>query len=143
MVGVFLVILLIGLFIIARGASAPLPSRTVVDLTALTFDVADTDALRRQGLSGRASLAPFDGMRFVFGASGIYPFWMKDMTFPIDIVWLDNGIVVDVVTLPPPSNGAIPVTHIPTHAADEVLEFPAGRAAAMDLRPGTRVILPR
>ena len=41
-----------------------------------------------KGLSGRDNLADDEGMFFVFEKSDIYPFWMKDMKFAIDIIWI-------------------------------------------------------
>ena len=63
---------------------------------ALRVEVADTDAKRTLGLSGRESLKE-GGMLFVFDTPGNYGFWMKDMRFPIDIIWLDESYhVVDI-----------------------------------------------
>lgn len=43
-----------------------------------------------KGLSGKNSLAPQSGMLFDFGKLGNWKIWMKDMKFPIDILWLDD-----------------------------------------------------
>ncbi len=53
--------------------------------------VANTDAERMQGLSGKDDLAENEGMLFVFDNEGYYGFWMKDMNFPIDMAWLDKN----------------------------------------------------
>ena len=53
-----------------------------------------TDTKREQGLSARVVLAENNGMLFIFDRSGVYPFWMKDMNFPIDIIWLDENLKV-------------------------------------------------
>ena len=92
---------------VARGIPTYGQSK-VVDLTSLRLEVADTDASRTLGLSGRDSLDSGAGMLFTFDAPGIYPFWMKDMKFPLDMVWIDSGKVVDVVTLRPPVPGGPP-----------------------------------
>jgi uncharacterized membrane protein (UPF0127 family) len=116
---------------------------TTVDLTNLRLEIADTDASRRQGLSGRKNLALNEGMLFVFDDSSIQPFWMKDMFFSLDIIWINQGKVVEVATLKAPSHGAaIPPTHVPTHKADRVLELNAGQASALGLKPEVFVILP-
>lgn len=52
-------------------------------------EIADTEAKREQGLSGRASLPPGEGMLFEFAADTKPAFWMKEMNFPLDIAWLD------------------------------------------------------
>lgn len=54
--------------------------------------VANTDALREQGLSNTPSLAPGKGMLFEFEEAGQYGFWMKDMNYPIDIIWIDENL---------------------------------------------------
>ncbi|MDP2651407.1 MAG: DUF192 domain-containing protein, partial [bacterium] len=35
-----------------------------------------------------------EGMLFVFNTPGIYPFWMKEMNFDIDIIWISEERVV-------------------------------------------------
>jgi len=59
--------------------------------TILKVDVAYTREQHAKGLSGRESLSPDSGMLFVFNNSGQYLFWMKDMNFPIDIIWVDEN----------------------------------------------------
>ncbi len=56
--------------------------------------LADTAALRQQGLSDTASLPAGAGMLFVFSAPAVQGFWMKDMQYPLDIVWIDNTMTV-------------------------------------------------
>ncbi len=64
--------------------------------TPLRVMVASTTADLQHGLSDRAALSPTEGMLFVFDKDDYQGIWMKDMNFPIDIVWLDkNGIIVD------------------------------------------------
>jgi uncharacterized membrane protein (UPF0127 family) len=53
--------------------------------------VADTEEKRKKGLSGISALSEDEGMIFVFPESGYYSFWMKDMLFPIDIIWIDEN----------------------------------------------------
>ncbi len=52
--------------------------------------VADSPIERARGLSGTASLSNGEGMLFVFEKLGIYGFWMKDMNYPIDIIWINE-----------------------------------------------------
>lgn len=116
---------------------------SVVDLTGMRLEIADDDAERLQGLSGRESLDDDAGMLFVFEGEGIYPFWMKDMRFPLDMVWIDGDRVVDIATLPPPDPGApVPARHIPFTKADRVLEINAGEAERLGLMVGSQVLLP-
>ncbi len=50
----------------------------------------ETKKDRSKGLSGRVSLSKDKGLLFVFEQVGMHGFWMKDMNFPISIVWLDD-----------------------------------------------------
>jgi uncharacterized membrane protein (UPF0127 family) len=43
------------------------------------------------GLSGRPCILPDQAMLFAFKQPGQYPFWMKGMKFPIDIIWISPG----------------------------------------------------
>lgn len=68
-------------------------------IVALTIDrntfwtlIADTPEEQRRGLSGRPSLEQNQGMLFLFDRSLIRNFWMKDMLFPIDIIWIDENM---------------------------------------------------
>jgi len=55
--------------------------------------------MRQKGLSGRESLSPKSGMLFVFDSSSEKNcFWMKDMKFAIDMVWIDDQKNVVTVT---------------------------------------------
>lgn len=62
--------------------------------TGYMTQVAKTTEARAKGLSERESLCRECAMVFVFDAPGQYGFWMKDMRFPLDILWVRNGKVV-------------------------------------------------
>ncbi len=57
----------------------------------IKVELAETPAERAQGLSGRKNLAGDTGLLFIFEKPGHYPFWMKDMNFPIDIIWISRN----------------------------------------------------
>ena len=56
----------------------------------ISLIVSDSAESRTRGLSGMASLGEDHAMLFVFEEPDRYGIWMKDMKFPIDIVWLDE-----------------------------------------------------
>lgn len=97
--------------------------------------VADTPAAREQGLSGRTGLAQDEGMLFVFPADGVYAFWMKDMLFSVDILWLNaSGTVVYIAAGASPDT--YPTAFRPNTAARYVLELPAGWAKEHNVQIG-------
>lgn len=57
-------------------------------IEAILADEADE---RKEGLSDRDGLPISQGMLFVFDKSDTYAIWMKDMKFPIDIIWIDDS----------------------------------------------------
>lgn len=116
-------------------AEAELHGRT------FTIEVADTIAKRDLGLGERDSLSADHGMYFPFDAEQRWVFWMKGMRFPIDIIWIRAGKVVDIDhSVPPPK--ALPLdTFSPIEPADAVLEVNAGVAQEIGLKPGDEVIL--
>lgn len=53
-------------------------------------DVADSMDERSQGLSGKTILGEDKGMLFIFQENTNSPFWMKDMNFPLDIIFIND-----------------------------------------------------
>ncbi len=59
--------------------------------TEIKIEIANDDQSRIKGLSGRDSLEEDEGMLFIFDYPDKHSFWMKEMNFPIDIIWLDDN----------------------------------------------------
>ena len=103
-------------------------------------EIASDDASLKRGLAGRDRLGADDGMLFLLPDDSP-TFWMKGMRFPLDILWIKNGRVVDVTAdVPPPSGprASLP-TYSPARPADRVLEVNAGWAARHDVGRGDAV----
>lgn len=61
---------------------------------------------REKGLSGVDSMPLSQGMLFVFEKPGGYVFWMKNMKFALDMVWIDqNKKIIDMTFDVPPEPG--------------------------------------
>ena len=104
----------------------------------IRISIADTEETRQQGLSGRAGLAEDEGMLFVFPEDGKYAFWMKDMVFSIDILWLSgDGAVVYMAENVSPDT--YPQNFQPLVSARYVLELPAGYAKEYNVVVGDLV----
>ena len=105
---------------------------------ALEAEVADTRASRELGLSGRKQMGDDEGVLFVFDGPGRYGFWMKDMQFPLDIVWINqNGVVVSIERNLSPDT--YPQTYMNQSDASYVLEMKAGLAEKFGLYLGSKV----
>lgn len=109
-------------------------------------DIADTPALQMQGLSGRPSLGENEGMLFVFPENATRTFWMKDMNFPIDIIWIKDERIIGVAehATPEPEASLFTLTRYesPGHA-DKVLEVSAGMFEEYGFAPGDAVEIRR
>ncbi len=113
----------------------------MLDGATLMVSLARTPAVQEQGLGGRNSLGSNEGMLFVFPTDGHNLFWMKDMRFSIDIIWLDSaGRVVYIV--PDLSPATYPQTFGPSLLSRFVLEVPAGWTAAHQTQIGDTAQLP-
>ncbi len=93
-----------------------------------------------RGLQGKQGLGPNKGMLFIFDHDDRYRFWMKDMKFPIDIIWLDrqDRIVAIGENVPPCAADPCPV-YVPPVNARYVLEVSAGFSRTHGLKPGVHV----
>jgi len=109
----------------------------------VSLEVADTPRKQEKGLGERDSLPWHHGMYFEYDEPAFYAFWMKGMRFPIDIVWLRDGRIVDLDANVPFEKGGNGPTLRPSELADAVLEVPAGYAAANGWQIGDRAIYQR
>jgi uncharacterized membrane protein (UPF0127 family) len=109
----------------------------------LTLEVADTPDTREKGLSYRKDIGEFDGMLFVFPEESYQTFWMKDMNFDLDIVWLnDKGEVVQVNKNVKASNYNKKNPNLSEKIPSQtpilyVLELPAGKSKELEIKVGT------
>jgi uncharacterized membrane protein (UPF0127 family) len=107
----------------------------------ILVDVADDQAEQEKGLSGRPALPQHRGMLFVYPEPSRPGFWMKDMRFPIDIIWIgaDSKIVAVLPNLSPetyPSVFSPPEEVAPVRY---VLEVNAGSAGRLNWQVGDSV----
>ncbi|MEK7584928.1 MAG: DUF192 domain-containing protein [Patescibacteria group bacterium] len=123
------------------GAPIVTESRKLVTNWGLKLELADTDTTRTKGLSGRASLPSDTGLLFVFDRAGTYGFWMKEMNFPIDIVWINEAKQVVGITknLTPES---YPQVFYPPEPIKSALEINAGAAEKLGIKKGDQLSWP-
>lgn len=111
---------------LSRSSASPISHGTVyMEGVSIDVELALTGEARERGLSGRDFLGDNAGMLFVFPSDDRYGFWMKDMNFPLDIIWFDQNFkVVDVAESVSPVT--FPNSFLPRDAARYVLEINAG-----------------
>jgi uncharacterized membrane protein (UPF0127 family) len=83
------------LLLVCYGFSPPEVKKVCIRNTCVKVEVARTDSQKEKGLMDRQRLPQDEGMLFVFDEQKIRAFWMKNMRFPLDIIWMkaDKKIV--------------------------------------------------
>ena len=138
-------IILLGSHQVISTRAGLVPRATTIPLaignTKITVEIADTETERTRGLSGRSFLPENTGLLFVFDTTDNHSFWMKEMNFPIDIIWFDDHWrVVDITTNALPKD--FPRTYRPRSPVRYVLEVNGGFITAHRITIGTQIVSP-
>lgn len=116
--------------------------RVRINNAVFTVELATTTLEQARGLSFRANLAEGSGMLFTF-SPGVRNFWMKDMNFPIDIIWIADGKIAGFAQGAQPQPGArlweLTIYSSPD-GVDKVLEVNAGIVAKDNIHIGDPVV---
>lgn len=108
----------------------------------INIKLAKTDSQKELGLGKRESLPIGEGMLFVYDDYVIPNFWMKDMKFPIDIIWIKDDLVMGYEKgLEPQSDNINLPTYQPKTFINYVLEVNSGFVEKYGLKIGDRVKL--
>lgn len=139
--GLFVVIFFVILIFSLITSSNNKPATVAVKGQNIQVELAETELEKQIGLSQTESLSEGEGMLFIFKNPDFYPFWMKDMSFPIDIIYINGDRVVTVIkNVQPPTDANAELTvYRPTEKADKVLEVVAGYADKHDITEGTTI----
>lgn len=121
----------------------PFMRTSTASINSQTFKLyaATSDKDRMVGLSDRASMPQDYGMLFTFDKPDYYPFWMKDMKFPLDIIFINGQKIVTIyqnVQPPSSSSDTLPILK-PDEPADKVLEINAGLSQKYNFKKGDEV----
>lgn len=133
-------VLLLVIFPDALAAKLP---RGMVEVNQHQFqvEVALTADSQSQGLSGKIHLPKDAGMYFIFPSAENRNFWMKEMNFPLDIIWIRQGAIVGIAAnIPKPESKTATLELIPSKVpADAVLEINAGLADLYGFKVGDKL----
>ena len=121
--------------------TAPYNHKMKINDSVLWVDIADTEIKQAQGLSGRQRLAQNQGMLFEFGPTLTRPeFWMKDMGFDLDFVWIQQNKIIGITKNVPAPAAGTPDSELklynPPVAVNEVVEVDAGWAESNHIKIG-------
>lgn len=88
---ILIVIFIVVLFIIQKQKNNHVYKKIIIGNIIVKTEIAESSAKKQKGLSDRNFLRKNSGMLFVFSKPDFYSFWMKNMKFPIDIIWIDDN----------------------------------------------------
>ncbi|HTL47421.1 MAG TPA: DUF192 domain-containing protein [Verrucomicrobiae bacterium] len=121
----------------ARSSASTSASRLCIREQCFKVEKAATDEARHRGLMFHKPLAPDEGMLLLFKDAQNYRIWMKNMSFPLDVFWLDQHLkILSFRSDVPPCEISPCPTYAPSEPAYHVLELPAGTAQRLQLAPG-------
>ena len=152
LIGTMIFLILVGFFVtnpekyIKSNPSKNEQKIIKVNNLEILVDISDTSEKRSKGLSGRESLNEKEGMLFIFDKKDETPiFWMKDMLIPIDIIWINNGEIVQIdkaIQVPEKDTPDARLTqYSPEVSVDYVLEVNSGFSDKYELKAGDNVDL--
>lgn len=110
--------------------------------TDISLEIADTPQKRYLGLSNRNDLCADCGMLFVSEDMRDHSFVMRNMNFPLDILFIRDNTVVKLYENLPPEGSAPQNIYSSGEPVNYVLELNGGKASELGLRKGSEINLP-
>jgi uncharacterized protein len=99
------------------------------------IEIAETSQEQALGLGKRDGMKENEGMLFDFHQKKQWAFWMKDMHFDLDMLWLENGKIVYIAKNV--SHHSLEIIR-PKTEADQVLEIKAGLSDKYNFKLGDK-----
>jgi len=126
---IFLLLITISILIYLKIKPKNQNPKLTINNTTISVEIKNTPETRKQGLSNREKLPENQGVLFIFDQPAQHSFWMKNMLFNLDFIWIKNNKVVDITeNVPAPKNNQPPVSLKPKSPVNKVLEVNAGFA---------------
>lgn len=127
----------------SKNSQPQIKTNGKVTINTQKFDVEVVKDSKAQqiGLTKYNSIKDNQGMFFLFDEPGRYGFWMKNMKFPIDIIFIRNDTVVSISqeAQPVDKDASNPTIYTPPVPADKVLEIQSGLSKKYNIKTGDKV----
>lgn len=118
------------------------PSQYVkINKKILEIELADTFEKQVKGLSGHEKLSDNQSMLFKFNNKRVQNFWMKDMLFPLDIIWIDGNKIVKIDKNLPPEGNIPKNIYTSSVPVNYVLEITGGVSDKCGFKVGDKVTI--
>ncbi len=124
---------------LSNGVNSAKPVTLLINGKTITVEIADQAAEQIKGLSERKALDADSGMLFVYPDKKFRSFWMKDMNFPLDIIWLDDNTVVGLEKNLAPAGSLPSKSYESPLPVNYILEVNAGFTDKYAIKIGDKV----
>ena len=121
------------------GQELPISAQAIIKGRQIGLEVARTQEQQATGLMYRTTLADDRGMLFPFEPPQQLSFWMKNVSIPLDMIFIRDGKVKAIAASVPPCTTEPCPTYGPDIAVNQVIELRGGRAAELGLKVGDKV----
>ncbi len=116
-------------------------TKVIINDKIIEVEIAGTAETHYRGLSNRKNLCENCGMLFVFPDKKERTFVMRNMNFPLDIIWIDDDKIVKIDKNLPPE-GKNPANNYNSGApVNYVLEVNGGFADKNNIKTGNKITL--
>lgn len=126
---------------LSQGQMLPVTAEAHVRGQTLALEVARTPRQQAIGLMFRDDLPDNRGMLFPFDPPRPVNFWMRNVQFPLDMIFVRDGEVRAIAPSVPPCTTATCPTYGPDEAVDYVIELKGGRAEALGITVGDLITI--
>lgn len=121
------------------GQQLPISAQATIAGRTIGLEVAQTPSQQAIGLMHRTTLADDRGMLFPFEPPQTVSFWMRNVSIPLDMIFMRDGQVQAIAASVPPCTTDTCPTYGPETAVNQVIELRGGRAAELGLNVGDQV----
>ena len=135
------VIILSAVIIMAWPLATPKTVLVAINNNVIKAETADSVLTQYHGLSNRPSLCPDCGMLFNFPDFQEREFVMRDMEFPLDIIFIADGKIINIAANLPPEGHEPSVIYKSNGPADQVLEVNGGYAEQKGIKVGDMITI--
>ncbi|MEA5536254.1 DUF192 domain-containing protein [Crocosphaera sp. XPORK-15E] len=117
-----------------NGQLLPIEATVKMGEQVIELEVAKTPEQQQIGLMYRKSIEKNRGMIFLFDELRPVRFWMKNVTIPLDMIFLANGKVKAIISEVPPCNSDPCPTYGPDSLVNQVIELGGGEAKKLGIK---------
>jgi len=125
---------------INQGQNLPISGKLLVNQVIIELEVAQTPQQQQIGLMYRDFIPPNRGMLFPFNPPQTVSFWMKNVSIPLDMIFVSEGVIKHIVTAPPCNVEPCPLYNS-TVSIDQVIELAGNRTKELGIKVGDKITI--